>query len=55
MEQRYDVTITDGAKAEHHRAVDYRDRNRLADFAFRHDLRVTVRPADARPERRTYR
>lgn len=51
----YDVTITDGTLVERHRAITPTERNRLADFAWRHELRCIVREADPRPERRTYR
>ena len=34
----YDVTIIDGHRIDVHRRVSYIERNRLADFAFRHDL-----------------
>lgn len=54
-DRRHDVILTDGTTVEHYRRVDYLTRNRLADFAFRHDLRLSVRESEARPERRSYR
>lgn len=39
---RYTVTITDGTYVEIHRDQSALDRNRWADFAFRHDLRCIV-------------
>jgi len=47
---RYDVTITDGHQAERHLDVGPIEKNRLADFAWRHELRAVVtihEPADA--------
>jgi hypothetical protein len=52
---RFDVTTTDGVQVERRRSVDAAERNRLVDFAWRHALRVIVRPADPRPERKAYR
>ena len=51
----YSVTVTDGRHVERHPRVDYVERNRLADFAFRPGLRCIVREADPRPERKAYR
>jgi len=53
--KRYDVTVTDGRVSQRHARVGWIARNRLVDFAFRHDLQWCVREADPEPERRSYR
>lgn len=54
-ETRYDVILTDGTLVERYRRLDYVARNRLVDFAFRHDLRICVHESNPAPERRSYR
>lgn len=52
---RYDVTLTDGTLVERYSRLDYVARNRLVDFAFRHDLRICVHESSPEPQRKTYR
>lgn len=55
VDARYDVNLWDSNAFVRFPSVDYVTRNRLDDFAFRHDLHVCITEASAEPERKTYR